>query len=159
MIMKKVFLFAFILLSFAINAQSTPSVIKSEDSSKNKWIEYISLSDVVKSEKGWYRIKDKTITVKNGKKQDISANFSVSFEDYEPTANDIDMINIDMETILMMTKFKLKNPSSFSPFDISFYRSSFGYKAYIKYTAKNDYGGEKDGMEVFKFDLKGIYQP
>lgn len=159
LIMTKIILPLFIVLSSFSYSQATANEIKTENTTQKKWIEYVLLSDVVKSDKGWYSIKDKTVKMKNGKKQDVDVNFSVGFQDYEPTEKDINIINIDMETVLMMTRLKLKNQFSFEPYNVSVFRSNAGFKIFIKYTAKNDLGIEKDGIDSFMFDVKGALIP
>lgn len=161
--MKNILLSVSIMLFGSINAQNTDYVKTEQQSTKKSWTEYIHLTDVVKGDKPdkfnkyWFKIKDKKVKMQNGKKQEIDVNLSVGFQDYEPNQKDIDIINMDMETVLFTTKLKLKNKFSFEPYDVSVYRSETGYKIFIKYTAKNDYGIEKDGINSFEFDLTGKF--
>lgn len=151
--MKKTLLFSALTISTILFSQSQET--KSEISvSKKKYPEYVLMTDVVKSEKGFYSI-DKTVKMKNGKSQEVDVKFSVGFSDYEPTESDLGKININTEQTLWLAKFNLKNKFSFEPFETSVFKKGNSWVIYLKYTAKNDLGIEKEGMKVYKYDLSG----
>lgn len=121
---------------------------------KNKYPEYVFMNDIKKSEKSYYSI-EKTVKMKNGKNQEIDVNFSVGFGEYEPTSDDLTKININTDHTLWLVKFNLKNQFSFEPIELSVYKRPNSWLIYLKYTAKNDYGIEKEGLKIYKYDLTG----
>lgn len=136
------------------DTQMTDKETSKLETSKKKYPEYVFMSDVTKSEKGFYSI-DKTVKIKNGKSQEIDVKFSVGFFDYEPTNSDLAKININTDQTLWLAKFNLKNKFSFEPFEINVSKGKSSWTIYLKYTAKNDYGIEKEGLKVYKYDLTG----
>lgn len=121
---------------------------------KKKYAEYVLQADVVKSEKGFYTI-DKVVKINNGKNQEVDVKFSVSFKDYEPSVSDLGKININTDQTLWLAKFNLKNKASFHPFDILVSKNPTSWTIFLKYTAQNNLGVEKEGLKVYKYDLKG----
>jgi len=41
------------------------------------------------------------------------------------------------------------------PFEINVSKGKSSWTIYLKYTSKNDYGVEKEGLKVYKYDLTG----
>lgn len=151
-IMKKIILLFTVALSICAFAQTET---KSETTAvKKKYPEYVLQADVVKSEKGFYSI-DKVVKIINGKNQEVDMKFSVSFKDYKPSASDLGKININTDQTLWLAKFSLKNKASFHPFDILVSKNATSWTIFLKYTAQNDLGVEKEGLKVYKYDLKG----
>lgn len=151
-------IYVLVLLSLAFTttyAQNSPeNQVTEKKISKNKYPEFVFMDDIKKSEKGYYSI-EKIVKMKNGKNQDVDVNFSVGFWEYEPTSDDLAKININTDQTLWLAKFSLKNQFSFEPFETSIYRNKNSWTIYLKYTAKNDYGIEKEGLKVYKYDLTG----
>lgn len=121
---------------------------------KKKYAEYVLTSDIVRSENGFYSI-DKTAQINNGKNKPVDVKYSVSFKDYEPTESDLGKININTDQTLWLAKFNLKNKFSFEPFDVFVVKNPTSWTIYLKYTAQNDLGIEKEGLKVYKYDLTG----
>lgn len=144
------------ITSFAQNKTDTLSTTKKEiqEIKKKKYPEYVLLSDLTKSDKGINAI-DKSVKMINGKNQDVNVKFSVNFYDYEPNESDLAKININTDQTIWLAKFNLKNKSSFEPFDILVTKAKSSWTIYLKYTAKNDLGVEKEGIKIYKYDLTG----
>ena len=149
--MKRIILFLTLTTSTFIFSQETKTEIPV---TKKKYPEYVFMTDVTKSEKGFYSI-DKSVKMKNGKNQEVDVKYSVGFSDYQPNENDLAKMNINTDQILWLAKFNLKNKFSFEPFETSVYKKGETWVMYLKYTAKNDLGVEKEGMKVYKYDLTG----
>jgi hypothetical protein len=150
--LKGIFLIMFLIVSTTkLFSQEVKTEIVPE---KKKYIEYIYVSDVLKSKDTIYSI-DKTVKMLNGKKKEVDVKFTVSFFKYEPTESDLGKININLEYLIWLTELNLKNKYSFEPFEVKVYKKPTFWTIYLKYTAKNDYGAEKDGLKVFKYDLTG----
>lgn len=145
-----------IILLFTLTI--TPFVFSQENKevsvTKRKYAEYVSLDDLIKSDKGFFSI-DKNVKMKNGKSQEIDVKFSVGFSNYQPTESDLGKININTDHVLWLAKFNLKNKFSFEPFETNVYKKGDNWVIYLKYTAKNDLGVEKEGLKVYKYDSHG----
>lgn len=150
--LKNIILMLFLIIPTAkLFCQEVKSEITPE---KKKYIEYVYITDVLKTKDTIYSI-DKTVKMLNGKKKEVDVKFTVAFLKYEPTESDLGKININLEHLIWLTEFNLKNKYSFEPFEVKVYKKPTFWTIYLKYTAKNDYGAEKDGLKVFKYDLTG----
>jgi hypothetical protein len=149
--MKKTILLFLLMTSTILFAQET----KPETSTiKKKYPEYVFIDDIKRTDDGKFSM-GKEIILKNGKKEDIKIPLKADFGKNEPSSRDLGKININLDQTIWLAKFKLKNPVTYVPTSVNITKLEASWKIVLWYYAKNNLGIEKEGMEVYKYDLTG----
>lgn len=151
--MKKSILFLALFASTFLFSQSQE--VKTETQQvKKKYPEYVFTADIKKTDTGTFLIEKETV-LKNGKKEDVKVSLKANFGNYEPTESDLGKININLDQTIWLAKFKLKNPVTYVPTSVNITKLESSWKIVLWYYAKNDMGIEKEGMQIYKYDLTG----
>ena len=86
----------------------------------------------------------------NGEYVDVQFSYLVSDEVIEK-----ELLDKIVMSIMVQSKFKLKNKNSYMPKKLTIIKSDSGFSAMCKYTGKNAYGTDLESTTYFSFENQG----